>query len=500
MSGRVLVGGLFIATCLSAAAHAAINAQVVATKAQVEAFCGTSNVKLVFVARSNLYTVDFSGPEPVFTEIGMNDSIIEPSISPDGQWILYAKGPAYDMSGYWHSAAYLIRFGLSPGVPQQVKANNAYVPRFVPNAPEMTVLYCDTNGLYHYDMGGQTRKMACPDGVPSGVEETVWDSGCAVGGISWDNTHLASAFPDAIIADLRVTTRPGLINYHHLAGPSTFWHWMQASNPSITTSRRVNNVMMCVDFGVGASDTLNTLGYYVNGVNDNHMWRMHEVIFIKRADSTIVHSYTQPGPRDLLNIQDTCTTTAGITHTIVRETAWDDPEWSNHPYFAAANLMVRRRWCTGQPVPDRERHEMIYLINLVDSTYLPLVRSTDVSETAETNLQWPYVWVEVPGDFAESNWLDVTYPPPPPPNTTGQALPHSRTIGMAISKAGEWLTCTAPMSSATVLTLQGAVVRDIRLPTVATTARLGALPPGLYLVDVTGANGQRAQMRWSVTR
>ena len=90
---RALLATLILVCALRPVA-AQILAEVCATHQELEAFCGTRNVKLAFVNRdtsrsTRLHFVDFTLPHPVVTPVAGADSAILPDVSPDGEWIVY---------------------------------------------------------------------------------------------------------------------------------------------------------------------------------------------------------------------------------------------------------------------------------------------------------------------------------------------------------------------------------------------------------------------------
>ena len=122
---------------------------------------------------------------------------------------------------------------------------------------------------------------------------------------------------------------------------------------------------------------LTTVGSHPN-VNGGQMWQSWQVILINNNQKEVIKGYTYPTqfkiPLDTSN-------------STFRKAMWHHCEWSNHPYFAAATLNIRRTW---EGTNATEYQEQIYLINLKDYS----------------GYHWPWLWVEKPSGFQEDpNWL-----------------------------------------------------------------------------------------------
>jgi hypothetical protein len=88
---------------------------------------------------------------------------------------------------------------------------------------------------------------------------------------------------------------------------------------------------------------------------------------------------------------------------------WYYPEWSNHPYYAAASLNIDRLWLKSGNWAHTYNTESIYLVGLKDSTYVKLIESTDTSSASATSFIYPWVWVEKSAGFEEDPaWLAKT--------------------------------------------------------------------------------------------
>jgi len=432
----------------------------------------------VFLVRPFMYFVDYSQPTIQYGYIGQMDSVIEPSISPDGMRVLYAKGPLNEMSSYWPSSVYLCDFGAS-SQHVLVKSDTAYAPHFRQNTPTLSVTYASTTQTDGYKLPGA---MYVRDslGHSSRATDTVfWSSGTNYGGMSWDNRYLCSAMQDAVMLDLSSGSVAGPLNWYRLTrnDGSTMLRWNQASDPSISSSRLHPNIMMCLDFGYSQSamDTL-FANWRMAGVNDDRLWGPRDAFLLLRSDSTVMRAFIEPRRGDLASRDDSCMATGGL-RSVITDTYWGTPEWSNHPYFAASNVYVRRYWCPNGVGPDLTRSEIVYLVNLVDSTYLPLARFADVTSTNLGSILYPYVWVDVPHDFEESDWLaESRLPAPVETAPRGGSIRHAPVMRVTIS--GERLTSTVPMACVRLYSMVGTELGEISVGRQAMSVSLTSLSRG----------------------
>lgn len=392
---------MFIGLIAACVGKAAAPATVVATKREVTEFCGTGDVRLVFVhgpygTQRRVYSIDYTavaqGVPPIVEMDGTAGAIL-PSISSDGAWVTFAVGPRSDGDGSVPSSAYLVPFG-STGTPVLIRQDSAYEPRFVPNVDTMTLIYATANGADVYAGPGRTVTMACPDGRPSGIQRTVYADGSWVGGLNWDHTFLCTGYQQARMVGVGDNSRGPSRRLHRItfrrddAGDSTVA--LQVCNPSPSPSRVGPPAMLYLDFGYPFLEP----GWLACGIDvgPGGFYAQHELFFIAGYDGRIVQDYRAPD-NSAVNDPD------GLSGRLV----WDDPEWSNHPYFAVAALQANRKYSAGAT----RNREALVLVNLRDSTYLKVVGEMS-TESDSANLQWPWVWVEVPGDFQEQHgWLPV---------------------------------------------------------------------------------------------
>lgn len=462
---------------------AAIPATVTATKEQIVQFLGTygnGNLKLVFTGgkqgvNRKLYTLDYTsvatGAPPIVEMTNTTDGILA-SISPDGQWIVYASGPRYD-SDDLPSTTKLIQFGAA-SVPVTVKDSTAYEPRFVPNVDQMTVIYTTTDGANVFDGQGQTLKMACPGGTPSGLEEVVYAGGSWIGGLNWDHTFLCTGYQEARM--IGVGTNAGapsqrlqVVTFSRDGVDSTVA--IQVCNPSPSPSRVFTNTMMYLDFGYPFFD----LNFVAPGIDmgPDGYYATHELFFIGKYDNTIVRDYRSPNVADLPD-----------PTTISGRAIFDDPEWSNHPYFAVTSVQIKRK----KPIRTDNR-EAVYLINLKDSTYLKILEQASTA-TDSANFQWPWVWVDVPDGFTEdTEWLPIK-------SGFDGVRYSSREVNLALTD--NILNSNAPLRKVSLFNLLGSQLQSYPVAGRASSVHLKAVPAGTYFVQIETMAGKRATMRWTV--
>jgi hypothetical protein len=382
-------------------------AKITVTQGRLDTICGTHNVKLVFTCRDSLYFVDFSEQEPRIRQMANLTKAFFPVISSDGKWITYqtdaeVEGPSTDpVSGkIW------FRELAIDGTPVKI-TDTGYVPRFVQNIPFDTqaIVYstsveCPQQECY---ASGRTVKCAIVNKIPQNLE-TVLDGGSYYGGISWDNRYLATGWPggkNVFMLDLNnAGTAPCAVHSMHVKKNGTeadTFVSIGACNISRSASRIFTDVMMYYDFGSGA----------VTSAGCHHpllgTWKEHSLLFISRHDAEDLKVFAMPAERGIVPSADA----QGLGEAVAKE--WYYPEWSNHPYYAAACLNIDRLWLKNGNWEHKYSNESIYMVGLKDSQYVNIIESTDTSFTSATNFKYPFIWVEIPEEFKEnSSWLSTT--------------------------------------------------------------------------------------------
>jgi len=354
----------------------------IAPRDSVQAFFGTRNVKVIFSeSDKGLYLIDFSSDEePSAVQTNAHSDAKLPVLSPDGAWSAYANNTTGEFSGSI-SSSWLIE--LPSGTPIII-SDTASVPRFVKNNSVPTVVYatCSKNSYdyeaYTWQSCGEMITAAYNGG--SFIRDTLYKNGSFLGGLSYDEAYFAHAEARvfAFLFNIHSDTTGDILPLHCLEGKS-----LQACNSSISSSQIFTDAVMYFDFGTGGAPE--ELG---------SAWRQHERIFISRSDGNIYRQYEKPE----------------ITmDSSVRSWEWNYPEWSNHPYFAIASVLVQRGYTENGSTDRRYRNEYLYAINLKDSTYIELAKSQDTLSDGNTSMRWPALWVENTGLSEDPTWLATPY-------------------------------------------------------------------------------------------
>jgi hypothetical protein len=238
---------------------------------------------------------------------------------------------------------------------------------------------------------------------------------------------------------------------------------------------------------------LGSAGWFRPGVKDGRPWRMHEILFIADYNKTVVRNYCQPGDIKVkTGEQVQQEVDAGGVGGSITLTEWDNPEWSNHPYFAAAAITTDRLWNFGSGWQHKERNEFIYAVNLKDSTYLQLIDGGDTTFTSEQYLQWPWLWVKVDSSFEEDPaWL----------NPRLGAKPFARRN--AFRQSGLWIdkgkiVSSQPLRCISLYDLQGRLIVQRQFSTAVCSVDMSEfVRQGMLLISARDARGASAQFRHS---
>lgn len=385
-----------------------INARISPTaKEAIAAQCQTTNVKLVFIYRDTMCFVDFSETSPQIHKMSGVTFAYFPVISSDGKWITYqtgveAEGPSTSTK---FATAWLRELAID-GTPVKI-ADTGYVPRFVQNTPVdspeiiySTSVACPNNICYN---NGQTLKKKIVQTSPQSMQ-VVFGNGSYYGGLSWDARFLVTGWPggpNAFMLDLQdtfLTPRPvhTMRVKKNVTNADTFVT-VGACNISRSASTVFTNTMLFYDF---SSLAIQAAGCYHPLLGT---WAMHAKLFISRYDGEDMLVFDMPADRPLVPIADA----QGTGEAVGKE--WYNPEWSNHPYYAAASLLVDRLYSVNSSWEHTYNCESVYLVDLKDSAYVKLIESTDSSYASKTNFSYPFIWVEKPAGFQEdTTWLKRT--------------------------------------------------------------------------------------------
>ena len=202
--------------------------------------------------------------------------------------------------------------------------------------------------------------------------------------MSWDGRYLCGGGGHVAIRDLQSPgERPDTVSYQGI----------QSCNASISSSRLVTGSLMY----------LNTRGQHPD-LNGGEAWEEWQAILIGGKDGRLLKGFMHPAdPEHSLETEPASLSRA----------KWHHCEWSNHPYFAAATVNSERYFKSSSGYDNTMYQERIYLLNLKDSSYLEVLRPDSLAYHSHSygGFYWPYLWVEMPSEFAEApGWLDGYVP------------------------------------------------------------------------------------------
>jgi hypothetical protein len=375
--------------------------RICATNEQIQSFCNTRKVRVVFIFNNKIHFIDFSEEKPKINSIASTSGAIMPVISPDGALVAYNSGISEDPPTNGNASIFVCP--LTENAQPSMVIQGGFVPRFIyaENHPVLLYSTCGKPASDKVNVWDGCGKVMKKD---LGSEEitTLFEGGSYYGGLSFDGRFLATAesTPNAFLLDLQNAQKgPSVLHsilVQNLETNDNVRLDLQTCNPSISSSRIFTNTMMYIDFSSSAIENAGcyhpVLGY----------WDVHQRIFIGRSDGAILRYYD--APQDMISEIPESEMGKGEASSV----NWNHPEWSNHPYYATALTHVTRLW--KKTMYERTYHnEGLYIINLKDSAYLKIVEITDTSFNSTETLKWPWVWIETPSNFAEiedPNWLE----------------------------------------------------------------------------------------------
>ncbi len=493
-----IVTSALLAAAVSVPQSWALNAQIASPVQNITAFLGTVNAKLVFrnfdPNDSYLYFVDFSVAAPAITKMNNTFEAVAPVISPDGQYVVFERGGVNDMTTQNPCTSFVCKLSAD-AQPVMVAAGNSYTPRFIYAASAPTIIYAtcasnpndSVNGVTAVWNGcGKVVKRTCQNLVV-GPEQDVFTGGSYMGGLSFDGNFLATANegPNCFMLDLR-NPAPGPVRLYRLdcistTGGADTTIDLQTCNPSVSSSRRFTSCMMVLDFGFNKPGYTTTLGSY---------WQMHERVLMCDIQNRVVKEF---------DVNDLPFAVKGSSANPgeILTTQYDNPEWSNHPYYAAAAIYVDRIFKPATTWVHTQNHEAIYLIDLKDSTYLHIVQSGDTTaSTSKTDMRWPWLWINVPPGFEtteDSNWLN--------PNAAVVMPPQYGAVGgNEIYLRDGIVTSASPITSLTIHNLAGRIITRFEVNNKHSVLLSSSWFPksGIYFVHVLAAD--HAARTFKVTR
>lgn len=357
---------------------------------------GTINAKMVFIkklpktsnASNQLMFIDFSEAvdTPIVHTIAAAQGAQVPVISPDGQWVVFAKSLTTSEAGAplsSKSSAYLCKLEIG-AEPHLLVADSAFEPRFMQISNKLTVLFPTKACNYAWAGAGSGSTMKIEIDVSGstpiiGEPEILVDYAGFSGGLSTDQKFICGGGGHVGIDS---------IGSNGSGGDTVSIQFQQACNASISSSLIFTNTVMY----------LTTSGAHpvVNNGNNFATW---QVIFISNIHKKVLRGYMSP-TQFKVPIE--------TSNSTFLRAKWHHCEWSNHPYFATSTLNVRRRY---EDMEFSDYQERLYLVNLKDSTYLEVLRPDSlyfcVGED-NSGYYWPWLWIEIPNTFSEDNtWLNT---------------------------------------------------------------------------------------------
>jgi len=351
--------------------------QLVASSADIRDFFGTDSVRLAFVESKWIQVVDFSKASPSIQTLSGTSGAISPQFSPQGDWLVYGLGPNSDMTNNINtkSSAYLVPF--QGGTPSLAVADVAHEPRFRRSSSDSAELVYSTIGVWNGWLStGETRTLPVnlSSSTPSFGAPSVLISGAYYGGANED--YVATGSTRAIMSSISnsnpqitlaysLTSLSGVVNSNE----------RQACNTSIYPGSEYSNGMLSLDFG--------SAGMTNSTIHQGKAWGLHDIIFFTLSDGTMLGHWVRPDRNAFYILADD----SYVGH------HYDDLEWSNHPYFAVANIQVTRSYLVGDEWFDEEPHEILIAIDLRSGKHLALAQSSSVGQGVSADLVWPNLWV-----------------------------------------------------------------------------------------------------------
>lgn len=470
------------------------------TRDDVESFLGTSRAKLVYTNRRNGFSgenaieyVNFAEEPPTARRLENVDAGFLPIISPDGRRVVYTDTYHGEAGGDPSSTSSIYICELSEDAePVRLVEDYGHEPRFVYNTEALGPEYDKDNLMVVYP-------TKSPDGAWNGIGRTMiveidttggiakvdtslvlFEGGSFTGGLSYDGSYLCGGGGHVAIFDRRDgsidTVGPARArNGDRLSG--------QACNASICPFPIRTDHVMFLDFGSGSEA--------YPEINGGRSWFQWQIIFIAGENGELLAHYRAPTDNPAFPFEIEDSSKSDVRYYQPEWTRWHHPEWSTHPDFAVATVNVRRLWgfgCNGGLVCSSEKQERIYVINLRTGEYLdvlgPALSELHYDqEQAFDGLYWPHLWV------------DQTPPVPVgKKNSKDSASPKTMIVGKQL------LHVNTGARSVSIYSMQGRLVRSIRLPTAATTCSLGDLKPGAYTIAVENVSGRVERLRHLVSR
>jgi uncharacterized protein (TIGR02171 family) len=312
--------------------------RMVATRNEVEAFFGTSQVKLAMVNGTNdaLATLNYSQSSPAPTEQIFSQLVRTPTFSPDGKYLAFATRNE-GQSGT--SQGYLVRFDPM-GTPVWLEGPSVMVPRWwVDPLHSDTLLLFTNEAIANSDSSiwskSSTWTWLVSQGQATGVPQLLTSKGSFHDGQSTDGRYLATSYTDLRLLD----QKSGAISSLFLSPQNGKDQEATAQVCNASMRPGTEPEILFLDFGYNKSSSLVQASYGI-----------HEYLFRMKIPSGTVYDWIKV-PTEFRN--------------------WNYPEWSNHPDFAIA---------TG--VDEQEQSRAVYAVRMSDHAVLKLAEGDDISSPA----------------------------------------------------------------------------------------------------------------------
>jgi hypothetical protein len=358
--------------------------------AQVSAFFGTGQVKLIFKAHGEgLYLVDYSQPQGDQPTVRLLPNTLNasfPVISPDGNYVAYTTGTVDDE--FTRTAMVPWLRSLTSDQVYQV-APLGYVPRFVQDETVVKVLYATASKHptpSKYTFEGAGKMVVATFTGAAFTYDTLWHGGVMLGGLSRDGRYMGhgqQAFYSFILDLQNSSNLPFAMHCLEGGAPG------QVCNTSISSSHYYPNMLLYFDTGAKAALAPAALG---------GPWGNHKRLFISRSDGAIVRYFDLPA-----EIRPDFQASG-----LIANAEWNFPEWSNHPYFAVTTIKATRKWDVGGNWNSISyiRNERLYGVNFHDSLYLQLALANDTTSSSTANYLNPWMWVGSGAPAEAPGWLE----------------------------------------------------------------------------------------------
>jgi formylglycine-generating enzyme required for sulfatase activity len=356
---RTVLGVFFADTAARAVSrpHDSLGIRVTCAKSDLLSLTKTSRLKIVFVKEDNmrgrLCYLDFTEASPVVREIRDSLPAHGPVLSPDGRCVAYGSQRA----GFSAPSQATVRTldDAAAACARTPASGAAYLPCWWVDtaSPHDTFLVWAEGAAMNNSSEWLSERtmMQRMSGLSfAGSPQVIDDKGSYHGGISRSGQFLATGYPNPFFYDVRLNHRIRYFVPPYSGRDDT----AQVCNVSITPGMARPDEIMFLDYGYSLKAST------VVG----KPYGFHSIIFICNScvlcDSHVRRWYEVP---------------QGYGE-------WDCVKWSNHPDFAAA---IARPSGSGSGAT-------ICLINLKDSSYLPVASGDGISD--------PYCWID-PNEVAE---------------------------------------------------------------------------------------------------